>query len=65
MTARPLRCDCGCGASLRGWLRAGAHLRVGVRRVYAEAHGLCRFCGQPLDQYGECDQCGPSLDGAL
>lgn len=57
MTAAAPTCSCGCGASLAGWSNAGAYRRANVRRVYRTAHGSCMYCGQPLSQYGECDQC--------
>ena len=62
MTNSPT-CTCGCGASTRGWSDAGkAHgHRDGVTRVYRSSHGQCHTCGQPLDQYQECSDCGPGI----
>lgn len=53
-------CQCGCGASRKGFSDIGraAGMRNGVPRVYREAHGKCHFCGLDLDQYGECRECG-------
>lgn len=53
-------CTCGCGASTKGWSNIGkaAGMRNGVSRVYKDTHGKCGFCGLPLDQYGECRECG-------
>lgn len=62
-------CTCGCGASIRGWSNIGkaAGMRNGIPRVYQDAHGKCHYCGLPLDQYGDCRECGgqdPFEDGA-
>lgn len=46
------------GCDMSGWSRAGAHLRVSVSRVYRTEHGSCHFCGQPLSQFQECEECG-------
>ena len=45
------------GCDMTGWSHQGAHLRVNVRRIHRAEHGECHFCGQPLDQFRECDEC--------
>jgi 5-methylcytosine-specific restriction endonuclease McrA len=51
----------GHGCDITGWSRTGAHLRRQVRRMYLLVHGECRYCGQPLDQYRECADCGEEI----
>jgi len=61
-------CPCGCGASLRGWSRAGFQrgLRDGVERIYRPEHGTCSLDGLPLDQYRACGECESTpLDGEM
>ncbi len=58
MNATAPKCPCGCGASMANWANAAAHLRGGVRRVYRPEHGSCHYCGQSLDQYRTCADCG-------
>lgn len=57
--ASPNLCQCGCGASWRGWSDYGRArgFRVGVERVYADTHPACRWCGLNTDQYGQCREC--------
>lgn len=54
------KCDCGCGADISGWSSAAKArgLRRRITRIYRPSHGTCYYCGLPLDQYQECQECG-------